>query len=213
MKTRHRIHVLSSYDWYSRLAPDYYKYHTHLTSFEQNKRLQFIPRNMENISIMDLWCWDWRIFPFIQQLPFATYHAVDICPAMLKHFFWWKTDKRINKITYDITSKRDNLPKNIDCICMFFVLEHMSQIQDIWSKLAESLAKNWRIIISYFPQIRQMTFGRGNDAYKINIYNWTLEDIKTALDEPTLSRYEEEVFNEWKQIWSLFVWQKKSPTH
>ena len=64
---KNHIPILKPEEGYNKAYKEYKKYHKFLAKFDKNMRQRFIPRNLKNKVVVDLWCWDGRIGKFFYQ--------------------------------------------------------------------------------------------------------------------------------------------------
>ncbi|MEI6671816.1 MAG: class I SAM-dependent methyltransferase [bacterium] len=122
---------------YNTIAEQYGAYHKHLDSFEKGVFVKFLPRDKENLVIIDLGAGDGRLHKFLAPLKPKKYVACDIAEQLLKRH----PGKNIEKIVCDL---EDTLPfddESFDLATSFFVLEHIEDIDHLFSEV-------YRILVS-----------------------------------------------------------------
>jgi ubiquinone/menaquinone biosynthesis C-methylase UbiE len=113
---------------YNTIADQYKTYHKHLDSFEKGVFVKFLPRDKDNVEIIDLGAGDGRLYKFLAPLKPITYVACDIAEQLLsKH-----PGANIEKVVCDL---EDTLPfsdNSFDVATSFFVLEHIADINSMF---------------------------------------------------------------------------------
>ena len=114
---------------YNTIADQYGAYHKHLDSFEKGVFVKYLPRK-ENISLIDLGAGDGRLHKYLSPLKPARYVACDIAEKLLS-----KHPGTVEKVVCDL---EDTLPFNdesFDLATSFFVLEHIEDIDMLFSEV------------------------------------------------------------------------------
>ncbi len=177
--------IKSPKEWYNFVAEEYWKYHTLINSFDQWLSKRFFPRGKNNLDIIDLWAWDGRLFPTLKNLNPQRYVACDIAEKLLKRHPW---TNNIEKIICDL---EENLPfedNSFDLATSFFVLEHINNIDHLFSEVYRILKPGGRRIIGHFIQRREFTWKKNNQEFKIQFYNHRIQDLEAIADNNFFSK-------------------------
>lgn len=110
---------------YNAIAREYGAYHRHLDSFDKGVFVKFLPRDKEDLHIIDLGAGDGRLYKYLSSLKPARYVACDIAEKLLsKH-----PGNNVEKVVCDL---EDILPfddESFDLATSFFVLEHIEDVE------------------------------------------------------------------------------------
>lgn len=169
------ISIKNAKDWYNNAASEYHKYHKLLDNFDQWVFRKFFPRNKETINIIDLWAGDGRLYKHLNTLPHNRYVACDIAEKMLKRHPW------TSKVEKTVCDFKEPLPfenDSFDLATSFFVLEHLENLENIFSETQRILTEHWRWIIGHFLQRREFIRKTKNESFKIEFHNHRKEDIE-----------------------------------
>lgn len=196
--------VLSVRKWFDRVAKEYRQYRSHLTSVDHNQYKRFLPRDLTGYRILDLGAGDGRIFEHFKNLSYDEYIALDISPKMLDRF-------QSSAITKIIADSEEWIPcddESIDLICMFFFIEYIADINYLFQELSRIL-KSWATCVAtYFHQRHSFVFWHAEDAYKIERYSHTYEQIITAASDAFLEIEEFPIIESGKMVWYIYEFKK-----
>ena len=78
------VQILDPEKWYNLISDQYKQYHSHLDSFFNLEIFKFLPREYENLDIIDLGAWDGRVFKYFENVSFRKYVACDIAEKLLR---------------------------------------------------------------------------------------------------------------------------------
>ncbi len=116
---------------YNSIADQYTSYHKHLDSFDKGVFVKFLPKEKENLTIIDIGAGDGRLYKYLAPLKPARYVACDIAEKLLKRH----PGKDVEKIVCDL---EDILPfedESFDLATSFFVLEHIEDIDSLFKEI------------------------------------------------------------------------------
>lgn len=169
------IAVKTPEDWYNLIAGEYKKYHNHLNWFDKWFFQRILPRDLNDIDIIDLWAGDWRVRDFFKDKPIKSYTACDISEKILKRHPW------VNKIKKVICNLEEDLPfqnDNYQLALSFFVIEHIENIESLIQEVYRILKPGWQRIIWYFFQRREFVWKSKKETFKIKLYNHKIQEIE-----------------------------------
>lgn len=202
--------VLDSETWYNLVATQYKNYHKHLDSFYDLDIQRFLPRDNQDLDIIDLGAWDWRLFKYFENVPFRKYTACDIAPELLAHHpeRWIK----IEKVVCDLETTLPFDEDSFDIAMSFFVLEHISDLQSMFEEIYRILKNGWKFIIWHFLQRREFEWSIGkwdkHKKFKIKQYHYRLEEIQEAAEYSFFKFEYQEIIEEWVLIGYLIICDK-----
>lgn len=169
------VEIKTPKEGYNFIADEYGKHHNHLDSFDRWFFLRFLPRNLDNINIIDLWAWDWRIWKFFKDKPIKKYTACDISEKLLKRHPW---TNKVEKVICDLEKKLPFEKEIYDVVLSFFVLEHVENLELLFQEVYKILKSWWQRIIWHFLQRREFLRKKDKEIFKIRLYNHRLQDIE-----------------------------------
>lgn len=162
---------------YNTIADQYQAYHKHLDSFEKGVFVKFLPKNKENLQIIDLGAGDGRLYKFLAPLKATRYVACDIADRLLeKH-----AGKEVEKVVCDL---EDTLPfddDSFDVATSFFVLEHIEDVDSLFGEIYRILKPGWMLIIGHFIQRREFVWKKDKDQFRIKFFNHRIQDLEKSL--------------------------------
>lgn len=200
------IKVITPEEWYNIVADDYIKYHEHLDSFYNLEIEKFIPRRFVDYNIIDLWAGDGRLFKYFENIAYSKYVACDIARELLeKH----PKNEKTEKVVCNLEEKLPFEDELFDLAISFFVIEHIENIENLLSEIHRILKKEWRCLISYFPQRREFTREKDHDKFKIKLFHHRLENIKEKA-ESLFSKFQaiKTYDNKNVETWTLIILDK-----
>lgn len=116
---------------YNTIAEQYGAYHKHLDSFEKGVFVKFLPKNRNDLQIIDLGAGDGRLYKFLAPLKPTRYVACDVAEQLLKKH----PGKNIEKVVCNL---EDTLPfdtESFDVATSFFVLEHIENVENLFEEV------------------------------------------------------------------------------
>ena len=162
---------------YNTIADQYQAYHKHLDSFEKGVFVKFLPRDIADLHIIDLWAGDGRLYKFLAPLKPTRYVACDIAEKLLKRH----PGKWVEKVVCDL---EDTLPfddESFDVATSFFVLEHIEDIESLFAEVYRILKSWWVLIIGHFIQRREFIWKKDKDQFRIKFWNHRIQDLEKIL--------------------------------
>lgn len=204
------VEILNPKDWYNLIADNYWNYHRHLDSFYDLEIQRYLPRNCNNIDIIDLWAWDWRIFKYFKNINYRKYVACDISEKILeKHPTNWL---KVQKIVCDLESILPFEEDLFDVATSFFVIEHISDLKSLFGEVYRILKEWWRWIIWYFLQRKEFEWEswkwKEHKKFKIQQYRYRIEEIQEAAEYNFFKFNYQEIVENWVLIWYIIVCEK-----
>ena len=163
-----------------------------------------MPRNLENLNIIDLWAWDWRIWKFFKDKPIQKYTACDISEKILKKH---PSTNKIEKIVCDLEEKLQFQNEAYDLALSFFLLEHIENLNLLFQEVYRILKPWWQRIIWYFLQRREFVWKKNKETFKIKLFKYRIQDIEKEAKE---NFFDIEIFpiNEKSIIWYIISLRK-----
>jgi len=162
---------------YNTIAKEYGAYHKHLDSFDKGVFVKFLPKGQKNLHIIDLGAGDGRLYKYLEPLKPERYVACDIAEQLLnKH-----PGANIEKVVCDL---EDILPfddESFDLATSFFVLEHIEDIETLFSEVYRILKTWWVLIIGHFIQRREFVWKKDKDQFRIKFFNHRIQDLEKLL--------------------------------
>lgn len=205
------VQILDSETWYNMVVEQYQKYHAHLDSFFNFDVSRFLPREYDNLDIIDLWAGDGRVLKYFENIEFRRYVACDIAEKLLKkHPERWI---KVQKIVCDLNERLPFDDDNFDIATSFFVLEHIENIEWLFEEVYRILKFGWKWIIGHFLQRREFEWEHGkwkeHIKFKIQQYHYRLEEFKKMAEYNFFDFKYQEIIEKWVLIWYLIVCEKK----
>jgi len=199
------VNIKSPKEGYNLIAEEYGKYHEHLDSFDKWFFLRILPRNLDNINILDLWAWDWRTWKFFKNKPIKKYTACDISEKLLKRHPW---TNKIEKIICDISNELPFEDNSYELVLSFFVLEHIDNIKSLFNEVYRILKPWWQRIIWHFLQRREFIWKKWKENFKIELYNHRVQDIEKTAQESFFSIDVFPISEKGNNIWYIISLKK-----
>lgn len=170
-----------------------------------------MPREYENLDIIDLGAWDGRVFKYFENVSFRKYVACDIAEKLLrKHPGKWI---KVQKIVCDLNKKLPFDDEIFSIATSFFVLEHIENIEWLFGEVYRILKYWWKWIIGHFIQRREFEREhwkwKDRMRFKIQQYHYRLEELKKIAEYNFFEFNYQEIVENWVLIWYLIVCKKK----
>lgn len=204
------IEILDPKTWYNLVADQYKNYHHHLDSFCNLDINRYLPRNCDNIDIIDLWAGDGRVFKYFENINYRKYVACDISEKLLSRHpkVWIKVEKVVCDLEKPLPFEDDSF----DVATSFFVLEHIENLKWLFGEVYRILKEEWRWIIWYFLQRREFEWeawqGKEHKKFKIQQYRYRLEEIQEAAEYNFFKFDYQDVVENWVLIWYIIILDK-----
>ncbi|HKL44061.1 MAG TPA: class I SAM-dependent methyltransferase [Candidatus Absconditabacterales bacterium] len=202
--------ILDSETGYNLVATQYKNYHKHLDSFYDLDIQRFLPRDNQDLDIIDLGAGDGRLFKYFENVPFRKYTACDIAPELLAHHP--ERGIKIEKVVCDLETTLPFDEDSFDIAMSFFVLEHISDLQSMFEETYRILKNGGKFIIGHFLQRREFewSIGKGDKhkKFKIKQYHYRLEEIQEAAEYSFFKFEYQEIVEEGVLIGYLIICDK-----
>ena len=197
------IPVLDPKEGYDKAYKEYKKYHKFLASFDKNMWQRFLPRDLKNKVVVDLWCGDGRIWNFFISKWVKEYVCVDISQNMLK-----QAKNSFKKVQHDL-----NLPfpfeyEYADVVLSLFVLLHIENLENFFSEVYRILKQDGVFILFYHIERKNHIYGVWKDKFKIQTYKWHYDEIEKMLEYNFFKFKVFDVVENWVLIGKYFVCRK-----
>lgn len=170
---------------YNTIADQYQTYHKHLDSFEKGVFVKFLPRNKENLHIIDLGAGDGRMYKFLAPLKAEKYVACDIADKLLKKH----PGKNVEKVVCDLEDTLPFADESFDLATSFFVLEHIEDVDHLFGETYRILKTWWVFIIGHFIQRREFIWKKDKDQFRIKFFNHRIQDLEKILKKNFFELY------------------------
>jgi len=202
--------ILSSEEWYDMVFDQYKNYHKHLDSFYDLDIQRFLPRDTENLDVIDLWAGDGRMYKHFQNIKLNSYTACDISSKLLD--LHPKSNNNIKTKICDLEHKIPFDDDSFDIATMFFVLEHISDIDKLFSEIYRILKPWWKLLIWHFLQRREFEWNvwtwSNNKKFKIQQYRHKLDEIKNIAEYNFFNFDYQEIKEKETLLWYLIILSK-----
>jgi len=198
------VEIKDPKSWYNTASEEYAKYHKRLNDFDQWIFQKFLPR-IKWVNIIDLWAGDWRIFNLLQKLDYKYYIACDIADQLLKRH---PSAKNLKKVVCDLEQELPFESNYFDLATTFFVLEHIQDLDILFSETDRILKPGGRWLIGHFLQRHEFVRKVKKEEYKIEFYNHRLEELKKIAEENRFSINIVPVQERGSIIWNILILEK-----
>ncbi len=199
------IEIKNPKEWYNEIADEYKKYHSHLDWFDKGFFQRILPRELTDISIIDLWAGDWRTWKFFEKKNIKKYTACDISEKILKKH---PGTKKIEKIVCDLEEKLPFKEDSYELALSFFVLEHIQNIKWLFEEIYRILKDWWQWIIWHFLQRREFVRKKWAKQFKIKLYNYRIQEIEELAKNIWFKIDVFPISEKWVTIWYI-IWLQK----
>lgn len=185
-----KIQVYEPIMGYNHLAHHYKSYHHKLDQRINRRRLQFLPRDISDKTIVDIGWWDGRLIKYFKDIPYKQYILLDGSQTLLDHA---PSSNHVHKIHANLEDHRPLVDDSIDIWLCFFVVWHLSDITHFCNELSR-ISKPWaQIIIQYHRESKPYIHHIWADIYKIQTYQHNLDDIVSELQYTGFEIYTYEI--------------------
>lgn len=199
------VEIKSPREWYNFVADEYGKYHKHLDSFDKWFFQRILPRDLTNISVLDLGAGDWRVRSFFKDKPIQKYIACDISEKLLKKH---PVTNKVEKIICDLEEPLPFEDNSYELALSFFVLEHIKNIEWLFQETYRILKPDWQRVIGHFLQRREFLWKKNKEIFKIELYNHRLQDIEKIAKESFFSMDTFPIIEKGITIWYIISLKK-----
>jgi len=210
------IQILNPKEGYNLIADEYANYHNHLNSFEKWFFLNLLPRNTDNLDVIDLWAWDGRIYKLLKSrnINFHSYTAFDLSEKLLsKHPGNLTTSQPHNfltpiKVIWDLEQPLPFNDNSFNLAFSFFVLEHISNIDQLFAEVERILRPWWQWIIWHFLQRREFIRKKNHTQFKIQFFNHRIADLEKIAKKNLLSTHTIPIIEKGVLLWHILICTK-----
>lgn len=199
MSTKKKTKILDPQTWYDLINKEYKKYHNFLDKWEKSIFLQYLPRNLKNLSIIDLWAWDGRMIKYFKNQEIKRYLACDISSQMLKN-----CNNRAEKKIIDFEEKIDIDEESFDLAICFFTLLHIKNIENFFKQIKNILKEQWQFIIFHHIERRQFAYNLSKNKIKIISYPHSYKKIQHLAENLNFYTETKEIYEKDILIGKLF---------
>lgn len=194
-----KIAVVDTKSWYNKAAKIYKTFHAWLASYDKGLYQRFLPRDLTDKVILDVWSGDARLHPYFADKGIKKYIGFDIADQLLK-----KAPSRVEKVVWDIEEPRRFEDNSIDVILCFFVFVHIRDIRHLLEESKRVLKDDGTIIILHNNQRRSYIYNLPSDTFKIQDYHWREADIENTIEEVWFWFDKVILEEDTVQIWTLY---------
>ncbi len=185
-------------DGYDTLGSAYAVYHERLDDFDRAEWRKFLHRDMSGKSVLDLGAWDGRTYHRFADLQYARFVAADISTKLLETHPWSDVEKVVTSME-DVLPRSDN---EFDVITTFFVLEHIDNLEDLFSEVYRILTTEGRWIFTFFPQRREFVHVLNKKKFKIKTHPYWYDIIEKIASQTWFSTHTLDIFDhrKWSKV-------------
>ncbi len=208
--------ILSSEEGYDKVFDQYKDYHKHLDSFYDLDIERFLPRDTQNLDIIDLWAGDGRMYKHFDKININSYTSCDISSKLLAlHPTNNKNIKNTKIVVCDLETTLPFDDESFDMVTSFFVLEHLNDLNFLFWEIHRILKPGGKVIIWHFLQRREFEWSVWtwdlNERFKIKQYRYRLDDIKESAEYNFFNFDYQEIKDKWNKgtmLWYLIICEK-----
>ncbi len=197
------VKVLDPQQGYDLAVDEYKKYWSWLDNFYRIDFNSFLDRSYDKINIIDLWWWDGRLWQHLSKLNYNKYIACDISPKILK-----KYPGKVEKVVCDLDIKFPFESDFFDLAVSFFVIEHLSDLENFFMENYRILKQWWKLVLWYFLQNREFLWKLDWWSFKIKMYKHKIDEIKTIAENCFFDLYLTPVYEKSMLSWYIIVCEK-----
>jgi len=201
---KNHVKVLDPKAGYDLVVDEYKKYWSWLDNFYRIDFNSFLERASDKINIIDLWWWDGRLYQKLSKLKYNKYIACDISEKILK-----KYPGKVEKVVCDLDSKLPFQSDFFDLAVSFFVIEHLSDLENFFMETYRILKPGWKLVLWYFLQNREFLWKLNSGSFKIKMYKHRIEEIKTIAEGCFFDISLSPVYEKSTLSWYIVVCEKK----
>lgn len=198
------VKVLDPREGYDLAVDEYKKYWIWLDDFYRIDFNSFIKRASDKINIIDLWWWDGRLYQKLSKLNYNKYIACDISAKILK-----KYPGKVEKVVCDLDSKLPFESDFFDLAVSFFVIEHLSDLENFFMETYRILKIWWKLVVWYFLQNREFLRKLNWGSFKIKMYKHRIDEIKRIAENCFFDVSLSPVYEKSILSWYIVVCEKK----
>ena len=200
---KNHIPILTPEEGYDKAYKEYKKYHKFLAEFDKNMWQRFLPRDLKNKVVVDLWCWDGRVGKFFLSKWVKEYVCIDISENMLK-----QAQNSFTKIKHDLNQPFPLPDEYADIVLSLFTLLHIENLDNFFSEVYRILKQDWVFILFHHIERKNHTYGFGNQKFKIQTYKYHYDEIEKLLEYHFFKFKVFDVVENWTIIGKYFVCRK-----
>jgi len=197
------IPILNPEIWYNKIYANYKKFHNFLNTFDKNLWQRFLPRDLKWKTVVDLWCWDWRINKFFIWKWIKKYIWIDISEKMLQ-----QVKNYVIKIKHDLNTPLPIQDNTIDIVICLFVLLHIDNIKLLFSEIYRILTDNGVFVLFHHIERKNYVYWQWNNKFKIHTNKWSYKEIENLLEYSFFKFKVYDVKENWILIGKYFLWKK-----
>jgi ubiquinone/menaquinone biosynthesis C-methylase UbiE len=170
----YKIPIYDPIVWYDKLWSNYKVYHAKLDQWIKNKWLQFFPKSINHMTILDIGGWDGRLVKYVSNISYDQYIILDWSQALLHSA---PSSYNIKHIQGDLEQNRSIADNTIDVWLCFFVLWHLQILDHFFDELYRVTKALSTCIIQYHIESKPYLHQIWWQKYKIQTYNHHIDDI------------------------------------
>ena len=197
------VKVLNPKEGYDLVIAEYKKYRSWLDDFYKIDFNSFVERFHDKINIIDLWWWDGRLYQKLSKLKYNKYIACDISSKILK-----KYPGKVEKVVCDLDSKLPFESDFFDIAVSFFVIEHLSDLENFFWETYRILKLWWKLVVWYFLQNREFLWKLDWWSFKIKMYKHRIDEIKTIAENCFFEVILKPIYEKTNLSWYIVVCEK-----
>ena len=164
-----------------------------------------MPKETKNLEVVDLWAGDGRIYTLCApKFHFHTFVACDISKELLA----LHPSEHVQKILTDLEDTFPFADEHFDLAFAFFVLEHLKDLDHFFQELYRILKPGGQAILGYFLQRREFVWKAKKDQFKIQLFNYRIQDIQASAEHAFFTVKLHEITEKWYVLGWDMVLQK-----
>lgn len=200
---KNHVPILDVKEAYDKAYKEYKKYHKFLSDFDKNLWQRFLPRDLKNKVLVDLWCWDWRTAGFVLSKWVREYIWLDISENMLK-----QAKSSVRKIQHDLNQPFPLEDEYADVVLSLFTLLHIENVENFISESYRILKPDWVFILFHHIERKNHTYWAWNKKFKIQTYKYHYDEIEKILEYNFFKFKVFDIKENWVLIWKYYVCTK-----
>ena len=200
---KNHIPILEPEEGYDKAYKEYKKFHKFLSDFDKNYWQRFLPRDLKNKVVVDLWCGDGRYADFFLSKWVKEFVCVDISENMLK-----QAKNSLKKIKHDLNLPFPFPDNYADVVLSLFTLLHIDNLDNFFSEVYRILKDDGVFILFHHIERKNHTYGFWNQKFKIRTNKWHYEEIEKKLEYHFFKYKVFDVIENWILIWKYFICKK-----
>lgn len=198
-----QIKVIEPKVAYNRIYKKYKDHHKFFESIDRNLRQRFVPKDLKNACIVDLWCADARISNFFLDKWIDKYIWIDISENILS-----RTKSYVTKTLSDLNEPFPLEDDSADLIICLFTLSYIDNIDLFFSEISRVLKETWVFILFHNIERRSYIYEHKGEAFKIATNKRHFKQIEKLLEYNFLKYNIYDIQENNTILWKYFICKK-----